>query len=110
MIVKGFQKSYNLPIIVTRGNNVSCLIACSSTLLDACLLLQVYGPCQHPEKLISKLIYRALLGRPLQLHGDGSQLRGYVHVADVARAFDILTHYGRAAAVSLGLRTVLGWT
>eukprot|EP00045_Choanoeca_perplexa_P007213 m.63802 g.63802 ORF g.63802 m.63802 type:complete len:353 (+) comp13980_c0_seq1:161-1219(+) len=89
MIVKGFQKSYNLPIIVTRGNNV-------------------YGPCQHPEKLVSKLIYRALLGKPLQLHGDGSQLRGYVHVNDVARAFDILTHKGQIGEIyNVGTRSEL---
>eukprot|EP00730_Choanoeca_flexa_P008742 TRINITY_DN12531_c5_g1_i3.p1 TRINITY_DN12531_c5_g1~~TRINITY_DN12531_c5_g1_i3.p1 ORF type:complete len:361 (+),score=57.74 TRINITY_DN12531_c5_g1_i3:139-1221(+) len=89
MIVKGFIKSYNLPIIVTRGNNV-------------------YGPCQHPEKLISKLIYRGLLGKSLQLHGDGSQLRGYVHVHDVARAFDLLTHRGEPGQIyNIGTRSEL---
>ncbi|EDQ88532.1 uncharacterized protein MONBRDRAFT_9076 [Monosiga brevicollis MX1] len=75
MMVKAYQKSYDLPVIVTRGNNV-------------------YGPHQHPEKLVPKLIYQALRDQCLTLHGDGSQQRGYVFVQDVARAFDILVHRG----------------
>ena len=37
-IVKGYQHSYRLPVIVTRSNNV-------------------YGPHQYPEKVIPKFIH-----------------------------------------------------
>jgi len=38
-IVKSYHRSFNLPIIITRGNNV-------------------YGPHQYPEKIIPKFILR----------------------------------------------------
>ena len=39
--IQAYEKGYNLPIIVTRGNNV-------------------YGPRQYPEKVVPKFIQRAL--------------------------------------------------
>lgn len=56
--------------------------------------VQVYGPCQYPEKLIPKFIVRALRGETLPIHGNGTQRRGYVHVVDVARAFNLLLDHG----------------
>ena len=74
-IVKAYQKSYNLPVIITRGNNV-------------------YGPQQYPEKVIPKFILRLLAGDKACLHGSGDTRRSYVHVDDVARAFDLILHKG----------------
>lgn len=74
-IVKAYQKSYNLPVIITRGNNV-------------------YGPNQYPEKVIPKFILRLLNGDKCCLHGAGDTRRSYVHVADVTRAFDLILHNG----------------
>ena len=74
-IVRAYQQSYNLPVIITRGNNV-------------------YGPNQYPEKVVPKFILRLLNGDKCCLHGSGDSRRSYVHVQDVARAFDLILHKG----------------
>ncbi len=75
MICTAYINSYKMPIIITRGNNV-------------------YGNCQHPEKLIPKIISNILNNKELTVHGDGDALRSYLHVSDVARAFDVILHHG----------------
>ena len=45
-IVKGYQRPYKMPIIITRSNNV-------------------YGPHQYPEKVIPKFINLVKRGRPM---------------------------------------------
>jgi len=74
-IVKSYHRSFKLPVIITRGNNV-------------------YGPHQYPEKLIPKFTNQLLRGMPLTLHGDGSNTRNFLFVEDVARAFDTILHKG----------------
>lgn len=49
---QAYMRSYNLPVIITRGNNV-------------------YGPRQYPEKVIPKFILRLLKGEKCCIHGDG---------------------------------------
>ncbi|CAI9094814.1 OLC1v1030614C1 [Oldenlandia corymbosa var. corymbosa] len=75
MLVMAYHRSYGLPTITTRGNNV-------------------YGPNQFPEKLIPKLILRSMQGLDLPIHGDGSNVRSYLYSGDVAEAFDIILHKG----------------
>ena len=74
-LVKSYQRSFALPTIITRGNNV-------------------YGPHQFPEKIIPKFINQLMRGLPLTLHGTGSNTRNYLFVEDVARAFDVILHSG----------------
>jgi len=45
-----------------------------------------FGPRQHPEKAIPRFITSALLGEPLTIHGDGSNLRDYTYVDNLADA------------------------
>jgi dTDP-glucose 4,6-dehydratase len=52
-----------------------------------------YGPQQHLEKCIPRFIYNALKGKPLTVHGDGSQVRDWVHTFDVSRALDLALHH-----------------
>jgi UDP-glucose 4,6-dehydratase len=75
MMVRSYMTSYRLPCIITRGNNV-------------------YGPHQFPEKLIPKMTLLASRGGPLPVHGEGKAVRSYLHVRDVARAFDTVLHKG----------------
>jgi len=72
-LVKAYHRSFKLPTIITRGNNV-------------------YGPHQFPEKLVPKFTNQLLRGRPVTLHGDGSNTRNFLYVEDVAEAFDVLLH------------------
>lgn len=49
----------------------------------------VYGPKMRPGPyagVIYKFLEAALLGKPIEIYGDGTQTRDFVFVADVARA------------------------
>ena len=74
-LVKSYFRSFQLPCLITRGNNV-------------------YGPHQFPEKLIPKFTNQLLRDMPLTIHGDGSNTRNFLYVVDVANAFDVILHKG----------------
>lgn len=74
-LVLAYLKSFGLPIIITRGNNV-------------------FGPHQFPEKLIPKFSILLSRGQPVPLHGDGSNLRNFLYCTDVARALINVMHRG----------------
>jgi UDP-glucose 4,6-dehydratase len=80
MLVMAYGRSYGLPVITTRGNNV-------------------YGPNQFPEKLIPKFMLLAMKGKTLPIHGDGSNVRSYLYCEDVAEAFEIILHKGEVGHV-----------
>ena len=74
-LVKSYFRSFKVPCLITRGNNV-------------------YGPHQFPEKLIPKLTNQLLRHKPLTIHGDGTNTRNFLYVTDVANAFDVIMHKG----------------
>ncbi|KAI9150972.1 hypothetical protein H9P43_009587 [Blastocladiella emersonii ATCC 22665] len=74
-LVRAYHRTYGLPAIVTRSNNV-------------------YGPCQFPEKIVPKFVCLLLEGRRCTIHGDGSNVRRYLYVSDVADALDVVIHRG----------------
>lgn len=80
MIAHSYFCSYRVPIIITRGNNV-------------------YGTHQYPEKLIPKFVNQLLHNTPVTVHGDGSNLRTFVHVSDVVRAVELVLDRGRIGEV-----------
>lgn len=41
-----------------------------------------YGPYLYPEKYLSIAITNLLDGRPIRIHGDGHQVRDWIHVRD----------------------------
>ena len=45
-----------------------------------------YGPKQHPEKLIPKLIYNILNNKPLPIYGKGINSREWIYVKDHCEA------------------------
>ncbi|MDB3916510.1 dTDP-glucose 4,6-dehydratase [Alphaproteobacteria bacterium] len=45
-----------------------------------------YGPLQHKEKLIPKVITNALSGSPIPIYGDGQQIRDWLFVQDHVEA------------------------
>ncbi len=66
-LVSSYVRTYNIPAIVTN---------CSNN----------YGPKQHPEKLIPKLIYNILNNKPLPIYGKGKNSREWIYVMDHCEA------------------------
>ena len=66
-LVSSYVRTYNLPGIVTN---------CSNN----------YGPKQHPEKLIPKLIYNIINNKPLPIYGKGTNSREWIYVKDHCEA------------------------
>jgi dTDP-glucose 4,6-dehydratase len=75
MLVHSYQKSFKLPVIIVRSNNV-------------------YGPHQYPEKIIPKFSLLLHRRQPVVLHGDGTPTRRYLYAGDAADAFDTILHKG----------------
>ena len=69
----------------------------------------VYGPRQNPTSpytgVISIFSHRIAAGAPVQIHGDGRQVRDFINVADVVRhlvaGMNHLTHSPRAEVVNV---------
>ncbi|KAF2836230.1 NAD(P)-binding protein [Patellaria atrata CBS 101060] len=75
MMVNAYFKSFKLPVIIVRSNNV-------------------YGPHQFPEKIIPKFAMLLHRRRRLLLHGDGSPTRRYLYAGDIVDAIDTIFHKG----------------
>ena len=66
-LAQSYYTTHDLPVLVTRSSNN-------------------FGPRQHEEKLIPKMIQRAERDDPLPLYGDGSNVREWTYVTDNCRA------------------------
>lgn len=58
-----------------------------------------YGPGQHPEKLIPRMVLRALRDESLPLYGDGLHVRDWIHVDDHCAAIRLALAHGRTGEV-----------
>jgi len=66
-LVYSYIRTYNIPAIITN---------CSNN----------FGPKQHPEKLIPKIIYNIINKKKLPLYGDGLNSREWIYVKDHCEA------------------------
>ena len=66
-LVSSYVRTYKIPAMVTN---------CSNN----------YGPKQHPEKLVPKLIYNILNNKPLPIYGKGTNSREWIYVKDHCEA------------------------
>ncbi len=77
MLVRAYFHTYGMNVTVSN---------CSNN----------YGPKQHPEKLIPKIISNALEGKPIPIYGDGKNVRDWLYVLDHCKAIDLIFHRGKA--------------
>lgn len=75
LIAKSYYFSFKMPIIITRGNNV-------------------FGPNQYPEKIIPRFIQLLNKNKKVTIQGDGSNVRGFLHVFDVVKAVNLILEKG----------------
>ena len=75
-LVSSYVRTYKLPAIITN---------CSNN----------YGPKQHPEKLIPKLIYNILTNRVLPIYGTGKNSREWIYVKDHCEALIKIFNKGK---------------
>ncbi|WP_294564960.1 dTDP-glucose 4,6-dehydratase [uncultured Succinatimonas sp.] len=55
-----------------------------------------YGPKQHKEKLIPKIIYNCLNNMPITIYGTGKNIRDWLYVKDHCNAIDLIFHKANA--------------
>lgn len=75
MLVRAYHRTYGMDVTVSN---------CSNN----------YGPKQHPEKLIPKIISNALSGKNIPIYGDGKNVRDWLYVLDHCKAIDLIYHRG----------------
>lgn len=80
LLVLAYCRTYNLPATISRCTNN-------------------YGPYQHPEKLIPRMITMALSDLPLPVYGTGKNIRNWLHVTDHCIAIDLIVHNGRLGEI-----------
>jgi len=76
-LVLAAYRTYNLP---------GCITHCSNN----------YGPNQHEEKLIPKVINCLKENNQIPVYGDGSNIRDWIHVEDHVKAIDKVFHSGKS--------------
>ena len=85
MLALAAWKSYGLPIIVLRPNNI-------------------YGGRQYPEKLLPTFARAARHGGALAIHGSGKQRRRFLAVSDlVAGVMTVLDHGRTGETYNVGI-------
>lgn len=67
MLALAHHNTYGLPVTITRCTNN-------------------YGPRQHPEKLLPKVITNAMRDKKLPIYGTGMNVRDWLYVTDHCRA------------------------
>ena len=75
-LVSSYIRTYKIPAIITN---------CSNN----------YGPRQHPEKLIPKLIYNILNNKSLPIYGKGLNSREWIYVDDHCEALIKIAEKGK---------------
>lgn len=80
LIAQSYHHSFNMPIIITRGNNV-------------------YGTNQYPEKLIPRFIEQLKNDKKVTIQGEGTAVRAFLHAHDTSTAFESILKYGKIGEI-----------
>lgn len=79
-LVRAYHETFKLNTNITR---------CSNN----------YGPRQHAEKLVPKIIKQALANEAIPVYGNGSNIRDWLYVTDHCSAIDAVLHNGTPGEV-----------
>lgn len=74
-LVRAYHETYGLPVTITN---------CSNN----------FGPYQHPEKFIPRMITDLIDGGTVKIYGDGLYVRDWLYVEDHCRAIDAVLQGG----------------
>ncbi len=80
MLVRSWNKTYNLPINITHSSNN-------------------YGHWQYPEKLIPLTLNKILNLEPIPIYGDGENIRDWIYVKDNIDAIISITLNAKSGEV-----------
>ena len=70
LMAHAWNSTYDLPVVILRCTNN-------------------FGPYQHPEKLIPKIIIRSIMEQSIPLYGGGGQVRDWIYVRDFCTAIEL---------------------
>ena len=71
MLVISYYKSFKIPIIIIRSNNI-------------------YGERQYIDKVIPKFILQLLNNKKCTIQGDGSCIRSFLYIEDLIQCLEII--------------------
>ncbi len=80
LLVLSHFHTYGTPVIISR---------CSNN----------FGPRQHEEKLVPKMISKASEDQELPIYGSGKQIRNWIHVKDHCEAIVMLMKHGKIGEI-----------
>ena len=81
-LVRAYAETYGLPVTITN---------CSNN----------FGPFQHPEKFIPRMITNLIDGENIKIYGDGKYVRDWLHVIDHCRAIELILEKGKTGETYL---------
>ena len=80
LMAQAWRTTYEVPVVILRCTNN-------------------FGPYQHPEKFIPKLIIRTMMGQDAPLYGGGGQVRDWIYVPDFCTAIEVALEKGEPGEV-----------
>jgi dTDP-D-glucose 4,6-dehydratase len=85
MLVISYHKSFKLPIIIIRSNNI-------------------YGPKQYYDKVIPKFITKLLDDQKCTIQGDGECIRSFLYIDDLVNCLELIMLDGKIGEIyNIGL-------
>jgi dTDP-glucose 4,6-dehydratase len=83
ILINSYKYTYKKEIIIVRANNI-------------------YGIRQYPEKLISSSIFNLIKNKPIQIHGNGKNIRYYLSAVDFVKALILLVNKKNKGIFNIG--------
>jgi dTDP-glucose 4,6-dehydratase len=80
LLCKTYFETYGLNGMITRSTNN-------------------FGPYQHPEKFIAKIIINILNNKKIPIYGKGKNSRDWIFVEDNCEAIDLILHKGEEGEI-----------